>query len=92
MEDTKTTFEKLFNETISSVLEIYDRFPIRSDFYHPKSVPFDVEWARFRLEGDMRLIGFVIPNQIALEKGLPNNVFYIVFLDKDHRFYLTKKN
>ena len=26
MEDTKTTFEKLFNETISPVLEIYDSF------------------------------------------------------------------
>ncbi|MGI6394406.1 MAG: hypothetical protein ACOX2F_06720 [bacterium] len=27
---------------------------------HPKHIPLDVEWARFRLEGSMRLIGFMI--------------------------------
>jgi hypothetical protein len=71
-----------------SVLEVYGNFPVQSEFTHPKHVPLDIEWARFRLEGDMRLIGFILPNQIATENSLVKNIFYIVFLDQNHRFYL----
>jgi hypothetical protein len=73
------------------VLEVYGTFPSRSDFAHPKHVPLDIQWSRFRLESDMRLIGFLLPDQIAKEKNLPRNVFYIVFLDQNHRFYLTEE-
>lgn len=43
------------------VLEIYGAFPRKSGFTHPPHVPSDVDWARFRLDGKKRLIGFTIP-------------------------------
>lgn len=77
------------------VLEIYDRFPARSAFRCPTYVPIEARWARFRLEGDMRLVGFILPNECrnAVQRA-PNylfdcNTFYVVFLDENHRFYIT---
>ena len=72
------------------VLEIYKDFPRKSDFTHPKFVPVDVHWARFRMESDMRLIGFFVPQDLAGPLGLDSNVFYIVFLDKDYKFYISE--
>jgi hypothetical protein len=75
------------------VLEIYKTFPLISDFIHPQHVPHQVWWARFRLEGDARLIGFVIPEEYKNKEHHQSgylfdcNTFYIVFLDKDHKFY-----
>lgn len=73
-----------------SVLEIYDNFPRKSEFCHPRHVPFDVSWARFRLEGDMRLIGFVLPGNECANYGISPNTFYIVFLDDKHKFYISR--
>lgn len=77
-----------------NVLEIYGDFPKKSDFTHPKSVPADVKWSRFRLEGSVRLIGFVIPDELHGKSDkdgnlYDSNTFYVVFLDKNHKFYLT---
>lgn len=77
-----------------NVLEIYGDFPDKSDFVHPKSVPSDVLWARFRLEGAVRLIGFVLPGNLKGKSDnqsnlFDTNTFYAVFLDKEHRFYKT---
>ncbi len=69
------------------ILEIYKKFPVNSEFTHPKHIPIDVEWARFRLEGDMRLIGFVINNEMIYKHSLEKNKFYVVFLDAFHKFY-----
>lgn len=76
------------------VLEIYGSFPSHSDFRHPKHIPKDVQWARFRLESDMRLIGFVIPESLNAKESKQSNkflfctnTFYVVFLDKNHKFY-----
>lgn len=69
------------------VLVIYDEFPKKSDFHHPNHVPAGVKWARFRLEGDMRLIGFMIDKNDAEEFQLNQDIFYIVFLDFYHKFY-----
>lgn len=79
------------------VLEIYGNFPKRSAFIHPKHVPHDVLWARFRMEGRVRLVGFVVPNNITchadvtLKEPYDRNTFYVVFLDKNHKFYLTEE-
>ena len=79
-----------------AVLEIYGRFPIRSDFSLPTHIPHDVEWGRFRLGGSERLIGFILPSSFSdrehstHKKRFDCNTFYIVFLDKDHRFYKTE--
>lgn len=72
------------------VLAIYNDFPQNSKFFHPKHVPAGVKWARFRLEGDMRLIGFVIDKNDITEFGLNSDVFYVVFLDLFHQFYISK--
>jgi len=72
------------------VLEVYKDFPSNSMFFHPKHVPAGVKWARFRLESDQRLIGFVIDKSDIEKFGLNPDVFYIVFLDLYHKFYITK--
>jgi hypothetical protein len=75
------------------VLEVYPSFPVRSDFKHPRHVPHQACWARFRLEGDARLIGFLVPETYKnLEQNKSNykfccNTFYVVFLDLEHNFY-----
>lgn len=79
------------------VLSIYDAFPSKSDFAHPKAIPHDVRWARFRLEQKVRLVGFVVPSALngvvhcRKKVAFCSNTFYVVFLDRDHRFYLTEK-
>lgn len=72
------------------VLEIYGTFPINFDFSKPIHVPDNVKWARFRLESKVRLIGFFIDETEAREKQLSTDIFYVVFLDKNHRFYLLE--
>jgi len=78
------------------VLEFYEKFPINSEFKHPKHVPHQAVWARFRLEGSVRLIGFVLPENYhkTLHKGTNEifdcNTFYAVFLDANHKFYLSQ--
>ncbi len=42
-------------------LEIYGNFPLRSKFTHPKFVPHQARWGRFRIGDHLRLIGFTIP-------------------------------
>lgn len=76
----------------------YGEFPTKSDFSHPPHVPHDVVWSRFRLDNTLRLIGFLIPSRL---EGVPcgknpdagvydRNTFYVVFLDKNHKFYKTE--
>jgi len=67
------------------VLEKYGAFSRISAFSHPKHVPHQASWARFRLESSVRLIGFMIPEDYSSK--FDRNTFYIVFLDKNHTFY-----
>jgi hypothetical protein len=79
---------------------IYDQFPPNTDFTWPAHVPTGVRWARFRLDQRRRLIGFVVPSQMPNSPKTPNgsndsprldqNAFYVVFFDRDHRFYKTE--
>ena len=74
----------------------YSSFPTYTDFEIPKSIPHQAIWSRFRLEGDSRLIGFVLPNEykdVEQNKSsfrFDTNTFYVVFLDEHHKFYKTK--
>lgn len=81
------------------VLSDYEAFPekAKTEFTHPKFVPTDARWGRFRMENFSRLIGFTIPGEVA---GLPpskdglifdTNTFYIVFIDPNHKFYKPEK-
>nr|WP_319552554.1 hypothetical protein [uncultured Vibrio sp.] len=79
------------------VLEFYGDFPSKSDFTHPKHVPADAHWARFRLGNKVRLVGFIISKNAIKDldendqQKFCHNTFYVVFLDKDHKFYKTEK-
>jgi len=61
----------------------YSGFPAKGDtlFEYPQNVPLDANWARIHVTGAAVLIGHIV-----------NDTFYVVFLDKTHKFYLTKKN
>lgn len=72
------------------VLEIYGEFPRNTDFKYPRHVPSGVRWSRFRMESAMRLVGFFVSENSVKEYGLSTDVFYIVFLDRNHRFYKTE--
>lgn len=74
------------------ILEIYGAFPRNSDFIYPVHVPDNVKWARFRMESAVRLVGFFIDEADAKSKGLSTDIFFVVFLDKDHRFYKMEAN
>jgi len=73
------------------VLEVYGAFPRKSKFTHPSHVPADVDWARFRLDGKKRFIGFMVPKgHCMFPNSFVENTFYVVFLDPEHMFYLGK--
>ena len=75
-----------------NVLEYYDSFPENTDFTYPGHVPDNVRWSRFRMESAVRLIGFFIYPEMARENPkLSEDTFYVVFLDRDHRFYKKEK-
>jgi hypothetical protein len=80
------------------VLAIYGAFPAHSHFAHPKSVPHQMCWGRFRLGNAIRLAGFVVPieyhDQIQQSTGyrFDSNTFYVVFYDDDHDFYPTERD
>jgi len=64
------------------VLKIYNEFPEKSDFKYPQHISEGVKWAVIMdIKGQKgRVGGHII-----------DNTFYVVFLDKEHRFYITEK-
>lgn len=74
-------------------LEHYTEFPKKTKFTKPSHIPDNVKWARFRLNNKVRLIGFTADtsNLDELDKAKIENTFFVVFLDKDHEFYLIDK-
>lgn len=73
----------------------YGAFPKNTDFSEPQHIPLEVEWCRFHLENKPRLIGFVVPDsyhdeiQESSTYRFDKNTFYVVFLDREHKFYKT---
>ncbi len=71
----------------------YKEIPEHSNARHPLHVPKEASWYRFRLGGSARLIGFVLPDKFdgklhnSTQKVFDCNIFYVVFLDRDHLFY-----
>jgi hypothetical protein len=64
------------------VIKIYSDFPANSEFAASKHISEDVKWAVIMDVGGQkaRIAGHVI-----------GNVFHVVFLDKNHRFFITEK-
>ena len=61
---------------------IYGDFPPQNKtlFENPDHIPIDAEWARIHVTGKAIVAGHII-----------ENTFYVVFLDKSHKFWLTKR-
>lgn len=55
-------------------------FPTKSNFKHPRHIPNDITWCSFHIKGKECLIGY-----------FEENIFNIVFLDKNHEFWITTK-
>lgn len=69
-------------------LELYSGYPKGSKFKHPDDIPDEfVEWSRLRIAGKRRLIGFFWKNHNKQN----DDVFYVVFLDKNHGFAPSEK-
>ncbi len=68
--------------TRQQIIKVYPKgkFPDKSDFYHPKHIPEDIAWCSMHIQGKECVIGY-----------FEDNVFYEVFLDQDHRFWITEK-
>lgn len=60
----------------------YKRFPKPTDtlYKYPPMVPPDAKWAKLHITGPAVIIGHIV-----------QNTFYVVFLDKTHKFWLTKR-
>ncbi len=63
-------------------IELYKSFPPVSDFKIPNHIKGDVTWGTIQDIGGQkhRVAGYMI-----------GNVFYVVFLDKDHKFWKMRK-
>ena len=64
----------------NGILKEYGQFPENTEFNFPRYLHPGVSWASLRIAGKERVAGY-----------LEDNVFYIVFLDKDHRFWISEK-
>jgi hypothetical protein len=65
------------------IIKVYNTFPPsdQTDFKHPKHIPNDAKWCSINVHGRVRIPGHIVKNHII----------NIVFLDKDHRFWKSKK-
>ncbi|RMQ44566.1 hypothetical protein ALQ04_01684 [Pseudomonas cichorii] len=64
------------------LIKVYGDFPPRSDFTPPDHIDKNVAWGVIKGIGGQKgtVAGYMI-----------ENTFYVVFLDKDHRFWITEK-
>lgn len=72
--------QKTMQENKGKNFKEYGSFPPKTDFKHPKHVPKDASWASLHLAGRPCLGGHIY-----------ENIFYVVFLDKNHRFWISEK-
>ncbi len=96
-EHSKYSLEELSKKPIGKkgghVLEYYPLYPPYSKLKKPLHVPIQAVWTRIRLSNNRRLIGFTIPKEYQgkehtiTEVRYDCNTFYVVFLDKDHKFW-----
>ena len=72
----------LMSQVDGKKFAIYDSFPPadKTRFEYPKNVPEDALWGRIHITGPAVIVGHIV-----------RDTFYVVFLDKTHKFFLTKR-
>jgi len=68
-----------FRQCFNARFKCYPNFPTASEFKHPRHVPPDATWSAMHIQGEECVIGHML-----------KNVFYVVFLDRHHKFYPTE--
>ena len=72
-------------------LEIYTEYPKGSKFTQPDFLAsVNIKWGRLRITGRRRLIGFF--TRAEMLGTIEKNIFYVVFLDKNHDFAPSNKH
>ena len=66
--------------TAQQIVKQYPHFPPNTAFEHPKHILPDVIWCSMHIQGKECVIGY-----------FEDNIFYIVFLDKNHEFWISEK-
>lgn len=68
--------------TAQQIIKPYTKvgFPPNSNFTHPRHILPDVIWCSMHIQGKECVIGY-----------FEDNIFNVVFLDKEHQFWITKK-
>lgn len=72
----------LLDQIDNKKFTVYGDFPAKdyTEFNYPEHVPEDANWARIHINGVSIIAGHIV-----------DDTFYLVFLDKTHSFYLTKR-
>lgn len=72
----------LISQANTDKFTVYGGFPPKEKtmFDYPKNVQEDAMWARIHITGRAVIIGHIV-----------HNTFYVVFLDKTHKFWLSQK-
>lgn len=65
---------------MSDKFKEYGEFPAKSGFVVPSYIEDDVNWSALHITGKVVLGGFIY-----------NNTFFVVFLDGEHQFWISKK-
>ncbi|MDE5784180.1 MAG: hypothetical protein K2H97_07695 [Prevotella sp.] len=74
--------QPLENQFNGEKFTLYGDFPSKdkTKFEIPTHVPEDAHWARIHVNGKSVIVGHIV-----------RDTFYVVFLDKFHSFFLTKR-
>lgn len=72
----------LWSQINTDKFSVYGSFPPpdKTKFNYPQNVPEDALWGRIHVTGPAVIVGHIV-----------RNTFYVVFLDKTHKFFLTKR-
>lgn len=80
LERLKEYSHKKVSQT-DSTYTIYGDFPPKTKYHHPMYIPQDARWARIHVDGKHIIAGHIV-----------RNVFYVVFLDSEHSFWVVEKS
>jgi hypothetical protein len=80
LDKLKEYSRKTVTEAQKAKFTIYGSFPENSRFDYPKYITEDAIWVSMHIQGKECIAGHII-----------GNIFYVVFLDREHHFWPTEK-